>query len=273
MNAAELFRQDELVAAVAKLRDEVRADPSNVGLRVFLFQLCCVVGDWARARTQLDVAAGMDDGALLMGRTYGDALICEGQRRKVLAGEVLPTILGDPQPWMAELYQALRLDQRADHVAAAALRARAFAAAPATAGRIDGRDFAWIADADNRFGPMLELIVNDRYLWLPFMRVARILIERPSDLRDQVWIPAKLQLVNGSEMVGLIPTRYPGSEHSADPLVRLARKTEWLAVAPAMFEGSGQRMLTTDVDEYPLMDIRSIELEHVLTTAVGAANG
>ncbi len=211
MDAAELLRRNELDAARAKLLDEVRGDPANAKLRVFLFQLCCVTGDWPRAKTQLETAVSMDDGALLMGRIYGDALGCEVERTKVFACEAAPTIFGQPQPWMAELYEALRLDRRGEHAAATRLRDRALDAAPASGGRIDGKDFAWIADADSRFGPMLEAIINGRYYWLPFLRLTQITIEAPTDLRDQVWVPAKFLLANGGETVGLIPTRYPGS--------------------------------------------------------------
>jgi len=141
------------------------------------------------------------------------------------------------------------------------LRGRAFDAAPASPARIDGQEVAWIADADGRLGPMLEAIINGRYFWLPFMRLERILIETPSDLRDQVWMPAKFLLSNGGDTVGLIPTRYVGSERSPDPLIRLARKTEWIEVGPESFEGRGQRMLATDMADFPLMDIRTIEFE------------
>jgi type VI secretion system protein ImpE len=273
MDAVELLRRNEPDAALAKLLDQVRGDPANAKLRVFLFQLCCVTGDWTRAKSQLDVAVSLDDGAMLMGRVYGDALACDAERRKVFAGDATPTIFGDPQPWMAELFEALRLNCRGQHSAAGDLRARAFDAAPATAGRIDGRDIAWIADADSRLGPMLEVIVNGRYFWLPFMRLVRIVIEAPSDLRDQVWMPARLFLANGGETVGLIPTRYPGSEASADPLIRLSRRTEWVEVAADTFEGRGQRMFATDAGDFPLMDVRSIELRQEVPKAEGAALG
>ena len=269
MDAAELLRRNDLDAALARLLDQVRAAPADAKLRVFLFQLCCITGDWARAKTQLDVAAGLDDGALLMGQIYGGALACEAERAKVFGGEAGPTIFGDPQSWMAELYQALCLNRRGEHAAASAVRSRAFDAAPATAGRINGEDFAWIADADTRLGPVLEVIINGRYFWLPFFRIRRIAIEPPTDLRDQVWMPARVVLANGGEIAALIPTRYWGSERSGDPLIRLARKTEWTEIAPETFEGQGQRTLATDAGDFALMDVRSIELAQVEETADG----
>jgi type VI secretion system protein ImpE len=262
MDAAELLRRGDLDAALARLTEQVRADPASAKLRIFLFQLLCVTGAWARAKTQLDVAVGMDPEAMLMGRVYGDALGLEDERRKAFAGEAAPTIFGDPQPWMAELYEAIRLDRRGEHGAAAALRSRAYETAPAIAGRIDGQEFTWMADADSRLGPLLEVIINGRYFWLPFLRIARINLEAPSDLRDQVWMPAQFVLSNGGEAVGLIPTRYFASEQSPDAQIRLARKTEWVEVAAETFEGRGQRLLATDAGEYPLMDIRVVEFDH-----------
>ena len=261
MNAAELLRSGDVDAALKRLTEQIRADPSNSKLRVFLFQLLCVNGAWARAKTQLDVALSMDKDTMLMSRVYSEAMQCEEERRKAFAGEAAPTIFGAPQPWMAELFEAIRLDRREEHQAAGALRERAFAAAPATSGKIDGREFAWIADADGRLGPLVEAIINGRYFWVPFLRLARIAVEAPSDLRDQVWMPAHVTFANGGETVALIPTRYFGSESSPDPLIRLARKSEWAEVAPGTFEGRGQRLFATDEGEFPLMDIRLVELD------------
>jgi type VI secretion system protein ImpE len=273
MDAAEHLRRNELDASLAKLLDQVRSEPANAKFRVFLFQLACVMGDWTRAKTQLEVAISLDDGALLMGRIYGEAIAAEAERRKVFAGECPPAIFGKPQAWMAELCEALRLDCRGDFKAAAALRERAFDAAPASAGRIDGKLCAWIADADSRLGPMLEVIINGRYYWLPFLHLTRLTIAPPTDLRDQVWMPATIGLTNGGEAVALIPTRYPGSDQNAEPLIRLARKTAWTEIGADVFQGSGQRILATDEGEFPLMDIRSIELDEVATEEQGAPHG
>jgi type VI secretion system protein ImpE len=267
MNAVELLRSGDVDAALKRLTDQVRADPSNSKLRVFLFQLLCVTGAWDRAKTQLDVALGMDKDTLLMTRVYTEAIQCEAERKKVFAGEAAPTIFGSPLPWMAELVEAVRLDGAGQHEAATALRERALEAAPATSGRIDGTAFEWIGDADARLGPLLEVIINGRYFWLPFLRLKRITFEAPSDLRDQIWMPAQFTLANGGEPVGLIPTRYFGSEASPDPLIRMARKTDWQEVGAGNFEGRGQRLLATDGGEFALMDIRLIELDSIAEPA------
>jgi type VI secretion system protein ImpE len=56
----------------------------------------------------------------------------------------------------------------------------------------------------------------------------------------------------------LIPTRYPQSEQAQDPSIQLARKTEWRELSEGIYQGLGQRMLTTDQDEYSLLDIRQV---------------
>jgi type VI secretion system protein ImpE len=121
-----------------------------------------------------------------------------------------------------------------------------------------------------RLGPVCEAIINGRYYWIPFDRLSRIDLEAPSDLRDMVWTPAHFLFTNGGEMVGVIPTRYPGSESAQDPAVRLARKTVWNEVAPDVFHGLGQRLLATDTGEHALLDVRAIVLG---AAAADAATG
>jgi type VI secretion system protein ImpE len=54
-------------------------------------------------------------------------------------------------------------------------------------------------------------------------------------------MPAHFQFVNGGEVVGLIPTRYPGSEASSDGAICLARKTIWEEVSAWRLPWLGQR--------------------------------
>ena len=143
--------------------------------------------------------------------------------------------------------------------AAAQLRSRAFEEAPASAGTLDGKAFAWIADSDSRLGPMLELIMEGKYYWVPFCRIRRIALEAPSDLRDLVWAPAQFVWANGGEAAGHIPVRYSGTESSPDGALRLARKTDWQQLPEETFIGLGQRLLVTDEGEHPLLQCRLID--------------
>jgi type VI secretion system protein ImpE len=258
--AEQSLKGGDPVAALAQLQEQVRAKPADPKLRIFLFQLLCVLGQWDRALNQLDVASGLDPEALAMAKTYGDAVRCEAVRGDVFEGKKSPMIFGQPEQWLALLIESLLVAGSSERERSQELRSRAFDDAPASQGDIDGRPFSWIADADSRLGPVLEAVINGRYYWVPFSRLTRIQLEPPEDLRDMVWMPAHLQFENGGESVALIPTRYPGSETAGDGLIALARKTVWEEIAPDAHRGLGQRIIATDTDDMPLMEIRTISL-------------
>lgn len=258
MRAEEWLHQNNLQEALRELEDEIRRNPAAPKLRVFLFQLLAVLGQYDRARVQLDAAAEMDESNLLLRAMYKPALEAFAEREEVLAGRRTPTLLGQPEEWMAWVIQALQLQADGKCRQAAELRGRAFEAAPAVPGTIDGKAFEWLADADSRFGPILEAVVNGRYSWVPLQRVRRIVFEPPQDLRDLVWATAQVMWENGGESMALIPVRYAQSEASEDPLIRLARKTDWLDQGEQCATGLGQRMLATDQAEYPLLEVRQV---------------
>lgn len=263
VDAREALRAGDPVRALGELQAMIRDQPDDAKLRVFLFQLLCVLGQWERAQTQLELCAQMDPAALAMRAMYGDAILCERVRQDVFAGIRSPMLFGEPEAWIALLIESLLRAGQGDAKAAEQLRNDAFEQAPASSGTIDGEPFDWIADADMRLGPVLEAIVNGRYYWIPFSRLARVDVEAPTDLRDSVWLPAHLRFANGGESIALIPSRYPGSEE-AEGLLALARKTVWDETSPGVFHGCGQRVIATDRGEYPLLDIHAIEF------AVGA---
>jgi type VI secretion system protein ImpE len=261
LEAAErAVRDGDLQSSLRLLQDQIRQQPARSDLRVFLFQLLSVMGQWERALTQLNVAADLDAKTLAMAQMYREAIHCELLRADVFAGKTSPVVFGQPEEWLALLIESLLVHGRARPQEAQTLRERAFELAPATTGSLDGQAFEWIADGDMRLGPVCEAVINGKYYWLPFARLARIDLEPPVDLRDFVWMPAHFEFANGGDAVGVIPTRYPGSENADEPALSLARKTVWREDTPEMFVGIGQRILATDSGEHPIMDVRSILL-------------
>jgi type VI secretion system protein ImpE len=273
LEAAERAVKDgDLDAALRYLQEQIRQRPADAKLRVFLFQLLCVLGQWERALTQLNVAAELDAQALGMAQMYRDAVQCEMLRAGVFAGQRSPLIFGEPAEWLALLIESLLVTGTPRNGEAQSLRQRAFDAAPTSSGTLDGTPFDWIADADMRLGPVCEAVINGRYYWVPFERLTKVDLEAPADLRDVVWIPAHFQFSNGGEAVGLIPTRYSGSESAEDSQLRLARKTEWAELTPDVFTGQGQRQFSTDAGDHAVMDIRSITLNPQPASAPGAGD-
>lgn len=267
-----LIQQGKLSEALAALQAQVRKDAANPKLRIFLFQLLCVLGQWPRALTQLHVVAELDPAAMPMVQTYREAIQCEGLRTDIFAGKRMPLIFGEPPPWIAQLLDALKFDG-SDPERATTIRAAAMETAPASSGRIDDVAFSWITDADPRIGPVIEAIVNGKYFWIPIYRIRKIEMDPPTDLRDAVWTAATFTWTNGATTVGLIPTRYVDTTAGGDDAMMLARRTEWPEAGPFAGCGMGQRMLAIDSADYALLDIRVIEFDAVAeaseTTPIG----
>lgn len=255
-----LVRAGRLDEALKALSEQVRAKPAEGRLRVFLFQILSVMGEWKRALTQLNVAADLDAANLLMANAYRPILQCEALRAQVFAGARSPIIFGDPQPWIASLVQALSLDAQGHAAQAAASRANAFEQAAPASGTVDGKPFEWIADADSRLGPCLEMIVDGRYGWAPWTHLKAISFEAPADLRDLVWAPAHVTWAAGGQTVAFVPVRYAGTETQKDAALRLGRRTDWRELTSETSAGLGQRLLATDEGDYPLLEVREIRL-------------
>ncbi|MGY1411047.1 MULTISPECIES: type VI secretion system accessory protein TagJ [unclassified Luteimonas] len=259
--AEALLREGRPDEALQALTAQVRAAPADAAARVFLFQLLAVCGQWARARTQLEAAVRLDAANAMPGAAWAALLDAEDVRLAVFAGERLPVVIGEPAPWLPPLLEAVRQDARGAHAAAAELRVQAFDAAPATPGRIDGVAFAWIADADTRFGPCLELVLQGGYGWAPFERIAALQFEPPASLSDTLWAPVLVTWRNGGEAHGYVPVRYPHSESHSDVALRLGRASDWSKLGEDTWIGHGQRMLASEGGEHPLLELRSIEFD------------
>lgn len=252
------FSSVDPVGHLKDLTDRIRKEPQRADLRIFLFQIYCVIGEWGKAANQLNAIEELDKEAESLVKTYREAVRCEVYRKQVFAGQRVPLILGDPQNWIALMLEALKLDASGHHGQAQELRGKALEEAPATPGKANDQPFEWMADADSRIGPMFEMIVNGKYYWVPMHRVEHLELDAPADLRDYVWTPSTVTLANGGAHVALIPTRYPGSETSEDDKIRLARMTDWRALAPDSYAGLGQRMFATNEADIALMDLRDL---------------
>ena len=251
---------------ISSVKDDIRKEPTESKHRIYLFQLLVVAGEWEKAQAQLNVCRELDAATIPMSRTYQEAINCEALRERVFAGKTTPLVFGEPREWIATLIEALRHDGDGNYQAAAQLRQQSFENAPATSGHVEWNGentakFDWIADADSRLGPVLEAIIDGKYYWIPFQNVSTIHLDEPTDLRDLVWTPAQFEWTNQGESVGLIPTRYVGSTSSDEDDIRMSRRTEWTENLAGEFFGTGQRMITTSVEEFALMDIRRINLQ------------
>lgn len=257
MTALLFDSQSPLDLQLHRVKDAIRAEPSKASLRTFYFQLLAVLGDWDKALAQLQVCAQLDPKTIPMAHAYREAMRCELLRSEVFQGRRTPYILGEPPAWLSYMADALKAQSEGSPAAALNLRSQALDMAPACAGELNGEPFEWLCDSDSRLGPVLEFHTNGCYYWVPFSAVRSVALEKPADLRDLVWQPAELTLVNKSTLRGLVPARYPLQAHDDDSL-RLARRTEWAEIGGEHVAGRGQRMLITDQGDHALLNVRTI---------------
>lgn len=260
-DADALLRQGDIDGARAALVEAVRANPADQRLRMFLFQLLAISGEWDKARNQLQALVQLSPEAQMLGVTYNQAIDAEKQRAAVFAGTADAPLLAGEGGWAEGVAQALRLFGADKTGEAEALRDAAFDAAPEMPGACDGRRFEWIADCDSRFGPTFEVILGGRYGLVPFDAVKLIESTGPEDLRDTIWYPVEIEFANGHSAAAFLPARYPGTESAASGLERLGRVTEWTGRSWGE-QGSGQRLWAlSDGSDCSILEFRRIEFD------------
>lgn len=230
MEADALFREGRLTDAIASLNEVLRADPTDLRSRTFLFELLCFAGELERAHKQLDAISTADPERQLAAFGYREALRAEEKRREMFREGELPESGGS----------STRLT-----------------------GTLNGRPFQDLADADPRIGPRLEVVVGGRYTWMPFEHLVSLKAEAPSHLRDLFWIPAELKTspaLESYEGVALLPAMTPFAWQHEDETVRLGRMTDWYDLDDGQEAPVGQKLLLVDDEAFPFLEIRELAI-------------
>lgn len=258
----ELIRQGDVGAARAALIEEVRAKPDDRPARMFLSQVLLILGEWDKALTHMKAIANLSPEAMTLFTAYDRCVSAEKSREAVFAAKAAPvSLVPGSAPWFDKLLGALAAETRGDAQTAAELRAQAYDEAPETPGEADGRKFKFIADADARFGPALEVILDGRYGLIPFEAITSLTSEGATDLRDFVWLPARLTLKSEQSGNVFLPVRYPGSQGDADGLIKLGRKTDWDGHGDLGNAGRGQRVFDADESEIAILSLRKLAFD------------
>lgn len=260
MIAETLLQAGDPEAALKMLQEQVKKQPADAKLRIFIFQLLAINGQWKRAQTQLEIAGQLDSEATPMVQAYRDVINGELHREAVFEGKSKPLIFGEPEEWVALLVEAQQAFANGDMESFSRLNGQAFDKAETRSGKINDETFSWLADADQRFGPVFEFMFNGQYYWVPMSRVRKLHTDKPTDLRDLIWLPAEVMWTNGGKLMVMVPARYPRIDGVSGPGL-LSRRTDWLPHAGDIVEGTGQRVFATDQQDYSLLQVRSIEFD------------
>lgn len=234
MTARELYHAGQLGAAIQALSAELRDDPMDARRRTFLFELLCFAGEYDRAQKHLDVLAGQGPDSATGALLYRAALNADRMRTELFAKRDYPEVRDSDVP---------------------------------VSGRLNGKPFEAIEDADPRIGPRLEIFAAGQVMWLPLAHVASIEMEAPKRLRDLLWTPALVRTgpaFKGTELGEvLIPALAPLSFKHQDDGVRLGRATVWEKQENGDIIPFGQKILLVDGEEFPFLELRHLEIAAV----------
>jgi type VI secretion system protein ImpE len=265
MSTQELLAQGRLADAMGEMQAVLRDKPSDVASRASYIQALLVAGEWDKALKQLQVLGSTDPTKAVEVEIARQAIACERVRESVFADGRDPMIMGEPSQWIADLVAANKACAESRWGDAARLREKAFEGAPVSGGSIEGTRFEWIADSDERLGPVVEAYLQGSYYWIPFNRISRMDIVEPKYLQDIVWIGATITTTTGGTVAALLPVRYPGTP-GPDDMHRLARTTSYETLGAddpggGVNIGHGQRVWNTDEGEHPILESRTIEFD------------
>jgi type VI secretion system protein ImpE len=260
MNASELFRAGRLREAIDAQVPEVRDNPGDQARRVFLFELLAFAGDLERARRQIDAISYDNPGIDLTVQTYRRMLDAEEARRKLFREGVPPKFLDEPPAHVGLRLEAAQRLRQGRPAEARELLQQAAATTPTVAGKLNGKPFTSLADYDELFGTVLEVFAHGDYFWVPLEQVDSLLLNAPRFPRDQLWIPARLDLRSGQAGAVFLPAVYPGSHERADDLVKLGRTNDWNEIADGPTLGVGVHTFVLDSNASGLPDWRELQI-------------
>jgi type VI secretion system protein ImpE len=260
MSASELFKAGRLQEAIDAQIQEVKANPADPSKRLFLFELLAFAGDLERAKKQID-ALRFDQPELAAAvQDYRKILDAEQARRRLFREGAEPKFLvppGDHVRLRMEAVGRLRDQQPAE---AAELLTRAADASPPLTGFLNNKPFALLRDADDLFGPVLEVFAKGVYSWVPLEQVDSLAMNPPRFPRDLLWFPARLTIREGPSGEVFLPNLYPAShEHSIDS-IKLGRETDWQAAEGGPVRGMGARTFLVGDDAVGLLEWRELQM-------------
>jgi type VI secretion system protein ImpE len=128
-------------------------------------------------------------------------------------------------------------------------------------GHIDGRPFVGWRDADDFLGPVLEAFVFDTdrpYKWLPLEQICRLRVHKAEDVRDLLYRPAYVSLIDGTEWDLYIPVLYAGSAWHGDDGIRTGAGVDWVA-RNELVRGLGGRTFLFGEEELTLDEFTQVE--------------
>jgi type VI secretion system protein ImpE len=264
--AKELLEAAKLNEAIEQVTSDVKANPVDTSRRTFLFELLCFAGQWERAEKQLDVIGHQSAQAELGAMIYRANIKAENERRRLFAEGVQPHFLKEPPAYIDLHIAALNQVRQGQLAEARATLDKAEEERPAISGKLNGQVFQDFRDYDDFVAPVLELIVKDKYVWLPFEQLKSLEILPPKQLRDLLWARARVEALDGTIGEVYVPGLYAGTSEHSDDQARLGRLTDWQKLSDDLYRTVGLRMFRVDDEDKTLFEVSSLQFNSAAQT-------
>lgn len=252
----------DLKGAVESALSTVKANPTDVAARTFLFELSCFSGDWERAEKQLEVIGHQDANAMIGALMFRQNFHNERNRAKLFSDGLSPEFVTAKPTYIDDLLSAINRIREGSMLEARTMLDKVEEERPAFPCEVNGVKFSDFRDYNDVTMCVLEVFIKDSYVWLPFEQIQSIKFTKPKTLRDLFWVQAEIEMRSGTAGEMFIPALYSSSWKSENDQVRLGRMTDWKDAGEDVFIGEGMRLFWMDGTDRSMLDIESITFEH-----------
>lgn len=257
--AKALLNTGNLSEAIQSTLNFVKANPVNPQARTFLFELSLFSGDWERAERQLDTIGKQDAATMIGSMIYRQCLEAERKRAKYFSDGLKPEFLSDPPHYVYGLLTANNRLREGNSAEARQILDQTEEDRPAFPCKVNGEEAEDFRDYNDLTSGIMEVIIKDSYVWVPFEQIEKITINEPQSLRDLFWLQGKMETANGTNGEVFFPTLYVNSYKHDDNQVRLGRMTDWKDAGEELYIGEGTKLFWVNGQDKPILDFREIE--------------
>ncbi len=258
-DAKSLVESGNLNAAVEAALAFVKSNPTDYSARIFLFELACFAGDWDRAGRQLDVIGHQDTNAMVGSLIYRQCIEAEKKRADFFSKGSKPEFLATPPDYVYGLLTANNRVREGNISEARSILDTVEEQRPAFAARVNGDEVEDFRDFNDLTSSILEVIIKDSYVWVPFEDIEKIEFFDRKSLRDNFWAQAKLETNNGTNGEVFVCSLYNESWKADDETVRLGRVTDWRDAGGDIFIGEGMKLFSAGAGHKSIVDLQTVE--------------
>lgn len=258
IDAKDLISAGRLNEARQQLTQEVKSNPSDAARRTLLFQVLAFLGEWDKADKHLDMMVSLNPKLETGAQVYRNITNAERQRQDVLEGKRIPGFLTTAPPYLELYLVAWEKVKQKKFDEASALYNEIDAMRRPVSGTLDGKPFEGFRDTDTFLSAFLEVIMHDRYIWVPFEALRELSIDAPKTLFDLMWAPARFLSWDGVNVNCYLPVLYPESCKEDDERIKMGRMSDWRSLGNHFFKGVGQHVYEIGEEETSLLDIREV---------------